>query len=153
MKITVLGYLDKEGGELADVVVEQVASALRRGGHRDNILGVHGDPRRLISGLRRRQPELVFNLMEMFGDNLLGAVPVVGTLDLLGLRYTGGGPGEYYLQEDKALTKKLLAFHHIDYPDFAVFTQSANLETGGSLRMPLIVKPLRMDASIGINGD
>lgn len=150
MKITVLGYLDKEGGDIADVVVGQVAEALRQGGHKVSIFGVHGDPRKLLSGLQRRRPELVFNLMEMFGDNLLGAVPIVGTLDLLGLAYTGAGPGEYYLQEDKALTKKLLAFDGIAYPDFAVFSRDADLETGGNLRMPLFVKPLRMDASIGI---
>ena len=61
-----------------------------------------------------------------------------------------GGPGDLYLQEDKALTKKLLAFDGIGYPNFAVFTRDADLETGGNLRMPLFVKPLRMDASIGI---
>ncbi len=150
MKITVLAYLDKEDGEIADVVVGQVAAALRKGGHRVSVFGVHGDPRKLIAGLIRRKPELVFNLMEMFGDNLLGAVPVVGALDLLRLPYTGAGPGEYYLQEDKALTKKLLAFDKIGYPDFAVFSKDADLETGGKLRLPLFVKPLRMDASIGI---
>ena len=151
MRITVLAYLDKEDGEIADIVAGQVAAALRKGGHRVSVFGVHGDPRKLISGLIRRRPELVFNLMEMFGDNLLGAVPVVGALDLLGVPYTGAGPGEYYLQEDKALTKKLLAFDGISYPDFAVFSQDADLETGGKLRMPLFVKPLRMDASIGIS--
>jgi D-alanine-D-alanine ligase len=150
MKITVLGYLDKEGGSIADVVVDQVATALRRGGHKVGIFGVYGEPRLFVSGLLRRKPDLVFNLMEMFGDNLLGAVPVVGTLDLLGMTYTGSGPGEYFLQEDKALTKKLLAFDKILYPDFAVFSRDADLETGGHLRMPLFVKPLRMDASIGI---
>src|SRR5687767_13002262 len=124
MKITVLAYLEQEGGKIADVVVEQVAAALKEGGHKVSVFGVHGDPRKLLAGLQRRKPELIFNLMEMFGDNLLGAVPVVGTLDLLGLAYTGAGPGEYYLQEDKALTKKLLAFDHIAYPDFAVFSQN-----------------------------
>jgi D-alanine-D-alanine ligase len=89
--------------------------------------------------------------MEMFGNNLLGAIGVVGLLDLLGVSYTGGGPGEFYLQEDKVLSKKLLAFDHIRYPEFAVFTQDAALETRGQLRMPLFVKPLRMDASIGID--
>jgi D-alanine-D-alanine ligase len=150
MRITVLAYLDKEDGEIADVVVGQVAAALRKGGHKVSVFGVHGDPRKLLSGLIRRKPDLVFNLMEMFGDNLLGAVPVVGALDLLGLPYTGAGPGEYYLQEDKALTKKLLAFDGIAYPNFAVFSKDADLETGGKLRMPLFVKPLRMDASIGV---
>jgi D-alanine-D-alanine ligase len=150
MKITVLAYLEKEGGDVADVVFEQVAQALRTGGHRVSLFGVHGDARKLISGLSRRRPDLIFNLMEMFGDNLLGAIPVVGLLDLLGLPYTGAGPGELYLQEDKSLTKKLLAFDHIAFPDFAVFSKNADLETGGNLRLPLFVKPLRMDASIGI---
>jgi D-alanine-D-alanine ligase len=150
MNITVLAYLDKEGGDIADVVVGQVAKALRKCGHRVSVFGVHGDPRKLMAGLVRRKPDLVFNLMEMFGDNLLGAIPVVGALDLLGLPYTGAGPGELYLQEDKALTKKLLAFDKIAYPDFAVFSKDADLETGGNLRLPLFVKPLRMDASIGI---
>ncbi len=151
MRITILAYLDQENTKSHDVVVDQVAQALRHSGHRVSILGVHGDVRKLISGLRRRQPELVFNLMEMFGDNLLGAIGVVGLLDLLEVPYTGGGPGEFYLQEDKALAKKLLAFDGIRYPDFAVFSQDSALETGGHLRMPLFIKPLRMDASIGID--
>jgi D-alanine-D-alanine ligase len=80
-----------------------------------------------------------------------GVIGVAGVLDLLQIPYTGGGPGEIFLQEDKALTKKLLAFEGIRYPDFATFPADANFETGGNLRMPLFVKPLRMDASIGID--
>jgi D-alanine-D-alanine ligase len=152
MKITVLTHLEKEDDPRHDAVVDQVTAALRQGGHKPSVLGVHADIRKLIRGLTRRQPDLVFNLMETFGETELGAVGLVGLLDLLGLRYTGGGPGEFYLQEDKALTKKLLAFDHIAYPDFAVFSRDADLETGGNLRMPLFVKPLRMDASIGIDG-
>ena len=44
----------------------------------------------------------------------------------------------------------MLAFDHIAYPDFAVFSPNADLETAGKLRMPLFVKPLRMDGSLGI---
>jgi len=50
------------------------------------------------------------------------------------------------------LTKKLLAYEGIRYPDFAVFSRQADMETGGNLHMPLFVKPLRCDASIGIDG-
>ena len=152
MRITILTHLEKEGEHEYDEVVPQVARALRKVGHRVSILGIHGDVKKLISGLGRRKPELVFNLMEMFGNSMLGAGAISGLLDLLGVRYTGGGPGEYYLQEDKALTKKLFAYEGIRYPDFAVFSQNSDLETGGNLRMPLFVKPLRMDASIGIGG-
>ena len=73
MKITVLAYVEEETTPAFDVVVEQVAKGLRDGGHTVSILGVHGDLRKLMSGLARRSPDLVFNLVEMFGDNLLGA--------------------------------------------------------------------------------
>src|SRR5262249_23280268 len=152
MRVTVLAYLEHEGSRIPDPAVEQVAEALRKNKHSVSTLAVHGDIKRLMAGLARRKPDLVFNLMETFGDSELGGVGLVGLLDLLGVRYTGVGPGEMFLQEDKALTKKLLAFDKIPYPDFAVFSKNADLETGGNLRMPLFVKPLRMDASIGIDG-
>jgi D-alanine-D-alanine ligase len=154
MKITVLTYLDREdeNSKEYEAVVPQVAKALRSLGHRVSILGVHADVKRLIAGLSRRKPDLVFNLMEMFGDNVFGDIPVAGLLDLLGLKYTGSGPGELYLSQDKGLTKKLLAFEEILYPRFAVFSRQQAFETGGNLRMPLFVKPLRSDSSIGIGG-
>jgi D-alanine-D-alanine ligase len=150
MNITIRTHVEREGSTDHDAVIKPVADALRLGGHKPSVLGIHGDVIQLLTGLARCQPGLVFNFMEKFGDTQLGAVGVVGLLDLLGVKYTGGGPGEFYLQEDKALTKKLLAFDHVRYPDFAVFSQDADLETGGNLRLPLFVKPLRMDASIGI---
>jgi D-alanine-D-alanine ligase len=155
MNITVLTYLDSEDENSKDyeAVVPQVARTLRSLGHRVSILGAHGDVKRLIAGLSRRRPDLVFNLMEMFADNVFGDIPVTGLLDLLGLRYTGSGPGELYLSQDKGLTKKLLAFDGILYPRFAVFSkQQGSFETGGNLRMPLFVKPLRSDSSLGIGG-
>jgi D-alanine-D-alanine ligase len=154
MKITVLTYLDTEdeNSKEYDAVVPQVARALRKSGHRVSVLGVYGDVKRLISGLWRRKPDLVFNMMEMFGENVFGDIPVAGVLDLLGLKYTGSGPGELYLSQDKGLTKKLLAFEDILYPRFLVFSRQQAFETGGNLRMPLFVKPLRSDASLGIGG-
>lgn len=151
MKITILTYLERETTKKHDIVVDQVRTALRRQGVTVSVLGVHGDLRKLIAGLARRKPDLVFNLMEMFGRNLFGDVGVAGLLQLLNLPYTGVGPGECYLQQDKVLTKKLLAYEGVSYPDFAVFSPDTDFETGGNLRMPLFVKPLRADASIGID--
>jgi len=155
MNITVLTYLDSEDENSKDyeAVVPQVARTLRSLGHRVSVLGAHGDVKRIVAGLSRRKPDLVFNLMEMFGDNVFGDIPVTGLLDLIGLKYTGSGPGELYLSQDKGLTKKLLAFDGILYPRFAVFSkQQGSFETGGNLRMPLFVKPLRSDSSLGIGG-
>jgi D-alanine-D-alanine ligase len=154
MKITVLTYLDSKNENSKDyeAVVPQVAKALRSLGHRVSILGSHGNVKRLTAGISRRKPDLVFNLMEMFGENIFGDIPVAGLLDLCGLKYTGSGPGELYLSQDKGLTKKLLAFEDILYPRFLVFSRGEAFETGGNLRMPLFVKPLRSDSSLGIGG-
>lgn len=152
MKITIITYLEDEATTQHDVVVDQVAKALKANKHSPSILGVHGDVRKLISGLSRRKPDLVFNLMEMFGTDVRADVPIAGLLDLLGYPYTGGGPAELALRQDKALAKRALAYEKILYPDFAVFSND-DLETGGNLRMPLFVKPLRADASIGIGTD
>jgi D-alanine-D-alanine ligase len=153
MNITILTGLESDDPKAYDAVVDQVASALRGKRHRVSIFGVHDDLRKLVSGLARRKSNLVFNLVESFGDDTGADVAVAGVLDLLRLRYTGGGPGELYLRQDKALAKKVFAFEGILYPHFAVFSQDADFETAGSLRMPLFVKPLTADASIGIDGD
>ena len=153
MNVTVLTNLEQDDPKSYDVVVDRVAAALRRNKHRVSIFGVHDDVRKLVAGLARRRTDLVFNLVEGFGNDTGGDIAVAGVLDLLRLRYTGGGPGELYLRQDKGLAKKVLAFENIPYPHFAVFSKDADFETAGKLRMPLFVKPLTADASIGIEGD
>jgi D-alanine-D-alanine ligase len=151
MDVTILAYLEA-GEEKPDIVMEQVARALGERGHKATILTIRDSVTQLVEGLQKKRPQLVFNLVESFGDDIIGgSMGVAGVLDLLELPYTGGGPGEIFLQEDKALSKKLLAFEQIPYPDFATFSPNADFETGGNLRMPLFVKPLRMEASIGID--
>jgi D-alanine-D-alanine ligase len=151
MHIAILAYLEP-GDEKPDVVMEQAAHALESAGHKISVVTIRDDVAAIVEKLKKPKPDLVFNLVESFGDDLLGGtMGVAGVLDLLELPYTGGGPGEIFLQEDKALAKKLLAFEQIPYPDFATFAPNAEFETGGNLRMPLFVKPLRMEASIGID--
>ena len=153
MKITILGSLESDDPKSYDVVVDQVASALRKRKHRVSIFGVHDDLRKFVSGFSRRKPDLVFNLAETFGESLNGDSGVAAVLDLLGIHYTGCGPGELYLRQDKGLAKKVLAFDGVQYPHFAIFGKDSDLESAGKLHMPLFVKPLTADASIGIDGE
>lgn len=153
MNVTVLAYQEADDDK-PDIVVEQVAAALAEAGHAPSVMTIHDDVAKLVSGLNRRKPDLVFNLVESFGDDILGGLMgVTGVLDLLQVPYSGGGPGEIYLQEDKALAKKLLAYEKVLYPDFAAFSPGSEMETGGRLHLPLFVKPLRMDASLGIDAE
>jgi D-alanine-D-alanine ligase len=151
VKITLLTYLDPEDGR--DAVVDQVAAALGVSGrHEVDVLEVHDDLHALVAGLEGRRPDLVFNLCEMFGSNVQGDAAVAAVLELLRLPFTGSGAAELFLRQDKGVAKKVLAFEGILYPNFAIFSPDADLETGGNLRMPLFVKPLRGDASLGIRG-
>ncbi len=148
MKITILADRYEDGTH--DPTVDQVARALRQGGHTVSRLLVPDDARAVVSGLARRKPDLVFHLIEDFGAVEDSHVATAGLLDALKLAYTGGGPGELFIRGNKGLAKKILAYDGLKCPDFAVFSRDADLETGGNLRMPLIVKPLDRDASIGI---
>ena len=152
MRITVVAYSEQEGSKDCDAVVPQVAEALRSRGHTVSPACIHADVERMIGEIKESRPDLVFNLVESFADDMIGGlVAVAGVLDLLRIPYTGGGPGELYLQDDKALAKKLLAYEGVLYPKFAAFAKDSDFETGGNLRMPLFVKPQRNDASIGID--
>ena len=149
MRLSLLHFVDPEDGR--DAVVDQVAAALAPR-HQVALLEVGDDLDGMLHGLRAQRPDLVFNLCEQFGDDVQGDARVAALLELAGVPFTGGGAAELFLSQDKAIAKKLLAFEGILYPNFAVFTADADLETGGNLRMPLFVKPLRGDASIGIRG-
>ena len=54
------------------------------------------------------------------------------------------------LARGKALSKKLLAYHRIPAPAFAVFPLRRKVVRPKRLRFPLIVKSVSEDASIGI---
>ena len=152
MRITILAYLEPDATK-PDIVMEQVARALESAGHKTTIVTVRDDVGQLVADVRQSKPDLVFNLVESFCDDMVGGLMgVTGVLDLLQVPYTGGGPGELYLQEDKALSKRLLAYEKVLYPDYAAFPPTgADFEMGGNLRMPLFVKPARSDASVGID--
>jgi D-alanine-D-alanine ligase len=150
MKITILADRYEDGSH--DPAVDQVAEALRQGRHKVSLLLVPDDLRALTAGLARRKPELVFHMIHDFGGES-GLIATAAVIDALKIPYTGGGPGELFIRGHKSLAKKILAYEKLNCPDFAVFSRDASLETGGNLRLPLIVKPLERDGSIGIGPD
>ncbi len=107
----------------------------------------------MTAGLSRRKPDLVFHLINDFDGVDSGLIATAALLDAMKLPYTGGGPGELFIRGHKSLAKKVLAYEKVKCPDFAVFSRDASLETAGHLRMPLIVKPVERDGSIGIGSD
>jgi len=75
---------------------------------------------------------------------------VVSYLELNKQKYTGCNPRGLTLTHDKALTKKILAYHRIHSPRFAVFPVNRKVQRPNRLRFPLFVKSLSDEGSVGI---
>jgi D-alanine-D-alanine ligase len=129
-------------------VEEEVAEALVKLGHEAVKHELDGTPRSLLA-LARLECDLVFNLTESFADDDTADFKIAGFLELIGKRYTGSGTHGLMLAQDKAIAKKIFAFHGIHTPVFAKSFRG-RLDFSHDLQFPVIVKPAREDGSIGI---
>ena len=129
-------------------VEDEVAVALVKLGHESIKHELDGTPRSLLA-LARIECDLVFNLTESFADDDTADFKIAGFLELIGKRYTGSGTHGLMLAQDKAIAKKIFAFHGIHTPVFAKSFRG-RLDFSHDLQFPVIVKPAREDGSIGI---
>lgn len=128
--------------------VQEVAEVLRRAGHDVFPVVVDGTPE-CLRALAQVQADLLFNLVESFGDDDTKEPHVAAYYDLLGLRYTGSGPRGLALAMDKSVAKKIVAFHGITTPRFVTVFRG-RVDWAHDIDFPVIVKPVREDGSIGI---
>jgi len=129
-------------------VEEEVAEVLGRLGHEPVMHEVDGTMKSLLA-LTRIDCDLVFNLCESFADDDTADFKIAAFLELLGRKYTGTGTHGLMLAQDKAIAKKIFAFHGIHTPVFAKSFRG-RLDFSHDLHFPVIVKPAREDGSIGI---
>src|SRR5918993_1242071 len=141
-KSPVVRTLDKKEVE------EEVAEALVKLGHEPVMYELDGTLKSLL-GLAKLDGDLVFNLAESFADDDTADFKIAAYLDLLGKNYTGTGTNGLMLAQDKAVAKKIFAFHGIHTPVFAKCFRG-RLDFSHDLHFPVIVKPAREDGSIGI---
>lgn len=119
--------------------------------HDVHVLGVKDD----LAGIRQAneefKPHIAFNLLEAFHEVGTFDQNVVSYLELLRLSYTGCNPRGMLLARDKALSKKLLHYHRIPVPQFAVVRMGRKPRLPARFQYPVIVKSLTQEASIGIS--
>ena len=132
-----------------------VRLALDELGHDVRVVGLEDELAPLRQVIDEWQPHVVFNLLEEFRDQILYDAYIVGYLELKGVAYTGCNPRGLVLARDKALSKKILSYHRIKVPGFAVFPRpktkkSKAKKRPASLQFPLIVKSLIAEGSEGI---
>jgi D-alanine-D-alanine ligase len=75
----------------------------------------------------------------------------VSYLELKKQKYTGCNPRGLTLARDKALTKKILTYHRIAVPRFAVFAPRKRIVVPTRLTFPMFVKSLTEEGSEGIS--
>src|SRR6185436_285545 len=141
-KSPVVRTLDKKEVE------DEVAEALVKLGHEAIKHEIDGTTKSLIA-LARMDCDLVFNLTESFADDDTADFKIAAFLELIGKKYTGSGTHGLMLAQDKAIAKKIFAFHGIHTPVFAKSFRG-RLDFSHDLQFPVIVKPAREDGSIGI---
>lgn len=127
-----------------------VVTTLRRARHEVRVLGVQYELRPIRQEIESFQPDIVFNLLEEFHGEPAYDQNVASYLELLRIPYTGCNPRGLILSRGKDLSKKLVHYHRIPTPAFAVFPMNRKIKRPERLPFPLIVKSLSEDASLGI---
>ena len=142
---------DPENKAREDVkeIADHIVRILNANGYDGSGLGVTGDVRSALGELRVLKPAAVFNLCEsIHGDNRFESLlPLL--MELERIPYTGSGPFALSLALRKEKVKDILCARGIPVPKGSVVSEAGEL-AGLALPFPLIVKPAREDASVGI---
>ncbi|MBI3665448.1 MAG: hypothetical protein HY236_04360 [Acidobacteria bacterium] len=120
-----------------------VLLSLKRLGHEFETLAVFDDALGLVEKLKAFAPDVVFNLLESFYAERSHAPNIPALLDLMKVRYTGAGPDALLLCQDKALAKKVLAYHRVRVAHFVISSCDRPLKRLRRFVYPAFVKPAR----------
>jgi len=128
-----------------------VITTLKSMGHDVYPVGLASDLAVIAKAREEHKPHIAFNLHEDFEGQALFDQHVVSYLELLKQAYTGCNPRGLTLAHDKALTKKILSYHRIAVPGFAVFPVGQKVVRPQRLKFPLFVKSVVEEGSVGIS--
>ena len=143
------GYTEKEMAEWKTDY--DVVATLHNLGHTVQVRGVVSDLGVINRAIDQFKPHICFNLLEEFHGVALYDQHVVSYLELMRKPYTGCNPRGLTIAHDKALSKKILAYHRMPVPKFAVFPMGRKVRRPSRLDYPLLVKSLIEHASLGIS--
>ncbi len=128
-----------------------VLAALAELGHTVEHLAIFDDLNLLRQKLDSFQPDVLFNLADQFKNNRAFDQNIVSFLEMHGVTFTGCGSTGLTLCKHKAISKKILGYHRIRVPEFAVIARGKRCVRPARLKFPILVKPLKEEASYGIS--
>lgn len=133
------------------IIVPLVVELLLARGHHVETLQTDYDLWEQLKA-RRGQFDIVLNMAEAFGGTNSNETFVPAVLEALEIPFTGASSHNMHLTLDKEKTKLVVKGYGVPVPGHQIFrSRTEKLESG--LKFPLIVKPVREEASIGIHFD
>lgn len=128
-----------------------VLAALGELGHTIEHLAIFDDLNLLRQKLDAFQPDIIFNLADQFRNNRAFDQNIASFLEMHGVTFTGCGSTGLTLCKHKAISKKILGYHRIHVPEFTVIARGKRCTRPARLKFPILVKPLKEEASYGIS--
>jgi D-alanine-D-alanine ligase len=151
---------EKEGSQEhlypANMVREEVlaiAESLKQGGYCPYVLSVDCFSGDVIQTLLEISPKFVFNLCEEINGKCEQEMCFAGLLELMGIPYTGSDSFALGLALNKFHVKQALQASGIPTARGCLVFPGHHMVLPKDMRFPMIVKPAREDASLGINSD
>ncbi len=132
--------------------VGAIEESLRNAGYSPYVMSVDHFSKELVQTLVKLSPKFVFNLCEEINGKTELEMCIAGLLDLLGIPYTGSGPFALGLALNKLHVKQILKSAGVPVPRGYLHFPGKK-PARRALRFPVIVKPAREDASLGINSN
>jgi D-alanine-D-alanine ligase len=128
-----------------------VLAALAELGCAVEYLAIYDDLDLLRQKLQSFAPDLIFNLADQFKNNRAFDQNIVSFFEMHGVTFTGCGSTGLTLCKHKAISKKILGYHRIRVPEFTVIARGKRCTRPARLKFPILVKPLKEEASYGIS--
>jgi D-alanine-D-alanine ligase len=152
-------------GEARDILAERgvltcakaVAEALETAGHHTAPVPICRSVEEELAPYPPRE-WVVFNLVEGFEGRLFEEARCAWALEAMGYRFTGSGGDALARSIHKARAKSQLDSAGVPTPAWRVFRHEDDVKLdrdrrNGSLRFPLIVKPVAEDGSLGVGAE
>ena len=128
-----------------------VLKALGELGHTVEHLAIYDDLDPLRQKLQTFEPKVIFNLADQFKNNRGFDQNIAAFLAMHSVPFTGCGSVGMMLCRHKGISKKILSYHRILVPNFVMIPRGKRISRPRQLRFPILVKPLKEQASLGIS--
>ncbi|MFL6528384.1 MAG: hypothetical protein ACJ8IQ_09815 [Chthoniobacterales bacterium] len=127
-----------------------VLAALTALGHTADHLVIFDDLDLFRQKVEAFKPDVLFNLADQWKNNRGFDQNIVSFLEMQSIPFTGCGSAGLLLSKHKGISKKILHYHRIHVPNFVIIPRGKRM-TRGRLKFPILIKPLKEEASYGIS--